>query len=194
VVNLKVGANVRAVSSFQDVQIVLNKLLNFQNQLTTQNLDYHQLRITNAAPAVNNNDYVILSQLPTIPSTPANTQTQVVIVFSSTGPVTVGQSSAPYTIGRGRAGGTPYEVHLAATVPPSGGPLTANLQLNGKNLLSADISLPAGQTTAVVSSKFVIPVPTLPYLGLIVPTITLANGASLVTISLVVQLNPIPLT
>lgn len=184
----------RAVTSFQDVQIVLNKLLNWQSQITTQDWNRNGLRITNAAPAINQNDYVILSQLPTIPASGGTTQTTVTIVFSSTGSVSIGQSSAPYVVGRGRAGATPWEVHLVATTPPSGGPLTANLQLNGVNLLATDISLPSGQTTPVVSSNFLAPVPNLPYLGTIVPTITAANGAALVTISLVVKLNPILLT
>jgi hypothetical protein len=184
----------RAVTSFQDVQIVLNKLLNWQNSVMTQDLNRNMLRITNAGPAQDPNDYVILSQLPQAVVAPSTTQTTVTIVFSSTGAVSVGQSSAPYVVGRGRAGATPWEVHLTATTPPTGGALTANLQLNGANMLSTDISLPAGQATPVVASNFVTPVPNLPYLGQIVPTITLASGAALVTISLVIRLNPIPLT
>ena len=184
----------RQVTSFQQVQIVLNQLLNFQSSLQSQNWNLNGLRITNAGAAQNSNDYVILSQLPTIPASGGTTQTTVTIVFSSTGPVSVGASTAPYIVGRGRAGATPYEVTMVATVPPSGAPLTANLQLNGTNLLANDISLPAAQTTPVASSNFVNPCPILPYLGTLVPTITAANGASLVTISLVIQLNPILLT
>lgn len=181
----------RQVTNFQQVQIVLNQLLNFQSSLQSQNWNLKGLRITNAGPAVNQNDYVILSQLPTQQSTSGQTQTTVTIVFSSTGPVSVGVSSAPYIVGRGRAGGTPYEVTMVAIVPPSGGPLTANLQLNGNNLLENPISLPAGQLTPVASSNFVNPCPILPYLGTLIPIIVTANGASLVTVSLVVQLNPI---
>jgi hypothetical protein len=54
---------VRIVKSFEDVQIVLRDLLDWKSLLSTKDWDFKKLRIKNASPAVDPNDYVTLSQL-----------------------------------------------------------------------------------------------------------------------------------
>jgi hypothetical protein len=54
---------VRIVKSFEDVQIVLRELLDWKSFLSTKDWDFKKLRIKNASPAVDPNDYVTLSQL-----------------------------------------------------------------------------------------------------------------------------------
>ena len=53
----------RIVKSFEDVQIVLRDLLDWKSLLSTKDWDFKKLRIKNASPAVDPNDYVTLSQL-----------------------------------------------------------------------------------------------------------------------------------
>ena len=53
----------RIVKSFEDVQIVLRDLLDWKSLLSTKDWDFRKLRIKNASPAVDPNDYVTLSQL-----------------------------------------------------------------------------------------------------------------------------------
>ena len=173
-----------------DVQIVLNELLNWKSAVLTKNQNLNGLRITNCGAGVDKTDVAIVSQLPVIPP-PAGAQVHTVaIVFSSTGPVSDGQTSAPYSVGRGRAGSSPWEVHLAATGAPVGSPLTANLQFNGTNILVSDISLAAGDNGPEVVSNFVTPLPILSYKGLLTAVVTQASGASLVSVTLIIKLSP----
>jgi len=55
---------VRIVKSFEDVQVVLREILDWKSLLSTKDWDFKKLRIKNASPAVDPNDYVILDQLP----------------------------------------------------------------------------------------------------------------------------------
>ena len=54
----------RIVKSFEDVQVVLREILDWKSLLSTKDWDFKKLRIKNASPAVDPNDYVILDQLP----------------------------------------------------------------------------------------------------------------------------------
>jgi hypothetical protein len=54
---------VRIVKSFEDVQLVLRELLDWKSLLSTKDWDFKKLRIKNASPAVDDDDYTTLSQL-----------------------------------------------------------------------------------------------------------------------------------
>src|SRR6266478_6122153 len=94
----------RAVKSLDDAQIVINELLNWKSKIETKDWDFHQLKITNAGPAVNNNDYVIKSQLPAVNESSGQSAQDYTIVFSNSTTVADGDVFAEYIFGKDRVG------------------------------------------------------------------------------------------
>lgn len=176
----------RIVKDIPDIQRALNELFGWKDKLTTKPWDFHQLRITNAAPALDPNDYVILSQIPTpVAQTPGRVPPYT-IVFTPPGVITVG-TGAPFVAGRGRSG-IPIQVWLAAQNKPTSGPLSINININGTQLLSTDLTMNPGDDSPVISSTFASSIK-LPYLGTMVPLISSVGGAALVSIGVVIRLD-----
>jgi hypothetical protein len=189
VVNFFIGVNVRIVKDIPDIQRALNDLFGWKDRLSTKPWDFHQLRITNAAPGVDPNDYAILSQIPTVPKQVAAPVPPYTIVFESGTIITAGSNVSPgFVAYRGRTG-IPLAVWVWATNLPTTGPLTVNVQINGQQLLDSDLSLNVGDTVPAVSSTFAAPNQKLPYLGIVKPIIVAAGGAGLASIGVVIQLD-----
>jgi hypothetical protein len=103
------------------------------------------------------------------------------VVFASVGTITVGMLSAPYIIMPGRAGSPNYV--KVATIPAGAGIGAAqfNLALNGTNVLTSDIVLPAGSQGPVTVTNFVAGT-VFPVDGLLTPVVTKSGGTSYVTL------------
>lgn len=177
----------RIVKDLPDVQRALNELFAWKDKLITRPWDFHQLRITNASPGVDPNDYAIMSQLPKIPAAVPQRVPPYTIVFNPTGIITIGRG-APFIAGRGRSG-IPIQVWLAAQNKPTSGPLSINIEINGQQLLDNDLTMNVGDTSPVISSTFVSSSQKVPYLGTVTPLISAVGGAALVSIGVVMQLD-----
>ena len=177
------------VKSLADVQQALNQLFSWKDKLSTSNWDFHGLSITNASPGVNPNDYATLSQIPTLPTQPAATKKYYTIVFESVGAIVPGSLVAPtFYAGIGRTG-TPTQVWLGATVPPTTGPLSINVNINGNQLMTSNLTLNPGDTSPAISSTFNVPTQKLGTLMPVIPLIVSGGGASLVSIGIVILLD-----
>jgi hypothetical protein len=172
-----------------DVQQALNQLFSWKDKLSTSNWDFHGLSITNAGPGVNPNDYATLSQIPTPPTTPKVKKKYYTIVWESVGAIVPGSSVCPtFYAGTGRTG-IPVQVWLGATIPPTTGPLSINLNVNGTQLMPQNLVLNPGDPLPAKSSTFNIPAQKLGLLMPALPLIVSGGGASLVSIGLVIQLD-----
>lgn len=177
----------RVAKNLSDVNIIVKSIQNQLDSLTSANQNKKGYKITNCGAATNPDDVVTLAQLQGIQQSTVFTNSYFSIPFSSTGVVNVGDLVAPYTPGTGRVG-KPFEVIIAATVPPVSQDLKANVQINGTKILKNDITLPIGTTTAIIGSDFINGLPMVSRGCVIVPVITQSDGqTALVTITLVVQ-------
>ncbi len=188
----------RAIKSLADVQIILNQLLNWQSNKDSKDWDFHGLRIKNASPSKDPNDYVIRSELhptalaaPPVSSAP-QTQAQVsnpppptnigdaeqdyTIVFSVDAP-TNGYETPPY-IGGSNRDGVFIDVWVACNGAPVTNPTSINFSVNGQTFLTSDIQIPAGTKGPVHSTLFISP---LPVMGLDTKVTMVVNTASSVT-------------
>lgn len=179
----------RTVKDIPDIQRALNDLFAWKDRLVTGNWDMKRLRITNASPGIESNDYATVSQLPAIVPVPPVKLIHYTIVFSPAGVITIGEG-APFVAGRGRTG-IPIQVWLAATNKPTSGPLSCNVNINGNALLDSDLTMNPGDDSPVISSIFIASSPRVPYLGSVTPVISAVGGASLVSIGVVLQLDPL---
>ena len=177
----------------KSVVIAFQNLIQQLNNPFSDDVDMANHRITNVAWPALGGDAVPLDFLRKIK--PKGTETAVTaskgqhyaIVFSNTGTAAGGDTSAPYIVGHHRLG-TPFEIQLAATVPPASAPLVMNISVDGQNLLGAGgLSLATGVTTATASLALLHQVP-LKYQSLVKPVVVSADGtAAFVTIELLVS-------
>lgn len=174
----------RVVKSFQDVNIVVKQLQDQIDLLLTKNIDLGKRRIVNAAAAVNDNDYVIKSQLPTIPAFPKAKTQHYSIVFNP--PASEGTTIVPaFIVDPSRAG---YPIACKVSAEGVGTTdFTGNFQINGTNLLENDIKLPAGSSGPVSSSEFKQPLVKLVEDMKVTCTITALGGCSLLTMQIYVR-------
>lgn len=106
------------------------------------------------------------------------------IVFSSIGQIVAGQLSAPYIIEAQRAG-TPVNIKIAATTPPTG-TFVFNVARNGTNILITNGTLLPGQSSVITltnfntNAKFNVN-------DLITPVVATSGSAAYVTIEVEVQ-------
>lgn len=172
----------RVIKSLNDAEIVLKELNTKIDTFFSKSPDCRGRQFKNAGAATDPNDFVTLKQLPTIPEIPPNDPQHFAIVLSTTGPIVIGtQISAPYIVGDFRTG-IPIWVYAAATFPPSGGPCSVNLTFNGVALLLSDLSIPDGGTASVKATNLVVPIPFFNPGGILLPTCSASNSASLVSI------------
>lgn len=183
----------RVIRTLPDVQRALNELFDWQAKLQSKDHDMRGLRIKNASPGIDPNDYATVSQLPKLSDEKKFTGQDFAIVFSSTGSVTVGVDfCAPYSVGRGREG-IPVEAHIAATVAPSTSALKGNILINGVEIFDESVNpypltLSTGDFGPVISSAFIPGVPHVGYGFKVEPKIVAADDVvSLVSIILVVR-------
>lgn len=183
----------RYAKDLKDTNIMLKELFDFKDSFLKNDLDLRGHKIINTAPGSSARDVITFDQLPVIPEPPKEQDKFYTIVFSTTGPISVGDKiSAPFIVGKGREG-IPYAVQVASTVAPTTGFLAVNLTINGKQLLTTDLIQNNTTNGPVASSSFVAGAGSeggffkLGYQVVVLPTCSAANGASLVTIQLIVK-------
>lgn len=188
--------SIRIVHNQQQLQNAINTILDFIQQYPQgKSWNFNGNRITNAGPSVNSGDYITRGELASLvqpmisQSTPQNNPTFYTAVFSPPDGSADGTISPVFTVGIGRSG-KPNQAWLSCTGAPSGEDLTANFLYNGNPLLQNNLDIPAGSTTTVISSTFVIPVPTLAQLGQIQLQLVTVGGATGISGGLVVQVIP----
>lgn len=179
----------REIKTLSDATIVIKELAQWKDRLSSKNQNFNGLKIQNAGPGTEPNDYVTLSQLQQAVTPSAASAQNFSIPFSSSGPVTAGQIAAPYIVGSGRVGNpTAISVAVPSTdQAPSSAPLIINLAMNGVNMLSINLELAIGDEGPVSSSQFISPLPKLAIGNKLVPVIIQAGGAAYVTIQLFVS-------
>jgi hypothetical protein len=184
---------VRVATDWNSCNIILKSLQDQITALTTQDIDFHGRRITNAGKAVNANDYVILSQLPIIaPATPASA-INYTIPFSTSGAVDTGQLVPPFVIGPGRTG-NPLQVWVASNSPLSTQStyqitITNSANPNGLAILATPLVLPANSAGPVTVSNFISPLPFFSLGSSIDLEIISADGSGgVLSVGVVVQL------
>jgi hypothetical protein len=178
----------RRILTLSDAEIMLKEISQWKDRISSKSQDLKGLKIQNAGPATEPNDYVILSQVQQLVAPVITPDQHFSIPFSTSGPVTTGQLSAPFIVGTDRVG-NPSSISVAvpsSAQAPTSGPLIVNLAMNGSNLLATNLQLPIGQEGPVSSSAFVSPTPKLAAGNKIVPVIIADGGASFVTIQLYV--------
>jgi hypothetical protein len=174
----------RYVKKLEDAQKLFDELYTWKEKLETKDWNFQKLRIKNASPAKDPNDYVILSQLPVIPTIPPQPKQHYTIVFNP--PSTIGTTiSPPFIINRDRAG-KPVQCQIAVGSLGTTD-FICNFQRNGANLFNQDITLPAGQSGPVYSSIFVTTFPKFGLGDLITPTIVQTGGVLLITMQILVE-------
>lgn len=187
----------KQIKTLDDAQKVINDLYNWIELHRTKDWDFSKLRIKNASPAVDPNDYVIFSQL-TQPVVSDNTDNDFyTVVFSKDGQVTDLENSPEFVIGNGREGQpTQIWVKCLQGFEPSGGDLIINVSwtrydLGGSpvtvNLLASNLHLPNGTSSPVSSSAFAAPVPKFSQGSVLNKVIVSGNNASFVSVGVVVK-------
>jgi hypothetical protein len=174
----------RVVKNFNDVNVVVKQLQDQLSQLTTKNIDMGKRRVVNASASVDQNDYVIKSELPVIPPTAKPKTQHYSIVFNP--PATAGTSIVPpFIVDPSRAG---YPLSCRVAVTNEGATdFKGNFTVNGHQLLTSDIIVPAGTFGPVTSSLFNQPIPKFSSDDLILCTITDPGGTSLITMQIYVR-------
>ncbi len=175
----------RIIKSLDDAQAALNELQDWKDKLTTAPWDFHGLRITNASPSVNANDYIIRSELTPGPSSLKDGPNIYTAVFTRDAPVD-GEAIPAYVAGTDRDG-VIIQVWLNAQVSPTTGNLAVNPTINGVSLLTTPITIVNGSSAVAVSNALISPVPVVGYLTKLAGAVVTAGGASLVTMGIVVR-------
>ena len=199
----------RAIKSLADVQVILKQLLDWQSNKDSKDWDFHGLRIKNANPSKDPNDYVVRSELhptafaaPPVTSAP-QTQAQVsnppslissgeaeqdyTIVFSVDS-VVDGYETPAYVGGINRDG-VFIDIWVTANTAPIVTPASINFNVNGVPLLTADVQIPVGSTVVVHSSKLVSPLPVMGFDTKVTMKINTASGVALLSGGIVVRRN-----
>lgn len=178
----------RIVKSFDDVNIVIKPIQDFISLFSTKDFDRRKLRLKNNGDAVDPQDYVTLHQLESSTQAVATPDQFFTVVFSNQGVPNVGSAFPNWVTGINRDG-IPIEIWGMTQGGAVAGSFVFNVLLNGVALLTSSISIGAGIVTPVHSSSFINPIPKLGKYSTMVPTIVSANGASNISIGVVVKRN-----
>ena len=182
----------RQIKTLDDAKIIIKELAQWKDRIESKNQDLRGLKIQNAGDATEPQDYVTLRQLPKLVQTTVTPDQHYSIPFSAPGLVVTGQISPPFIVGIDRVG-VPTEISVAVpsvTQAPVNVPLIINLQLNGVNLLTTNLTLPVGQAGPVSAINFITPLPKLMKGMILVPVIVQGGNASFVTIQLYITRTP----
>lgn len=145
----------------------LRDLFAFKDQYTTQNLDFHGRQIKNASPAVDQSDYVVLSQLPTFSTTPAPftkvtagpglTYDKITFGIANDSPAQIGTGFTPPYIWSNPGTGMPLVCFFAFNIAPTGANLIIDILKNGSTIFTSPITITPGSAalTATVKTNFV---------------------------------------
>jgi hypothetical protein len=143
----------RAINTLKDAAIVLQELYNWKDRLTSAPWDFKGLRITNASPSKDPNDYVIRKELPQIQGSQLGKKAYYTIPFSNEGQITIGNDVSPHYIVPIGGAGTLVKVYIY-TVIVDIVDITVDVILNGVPVLSTPIRLPVGQHGPVSALNF----------------------------------------
>jgi hypothetical protein len=179
----------RRVTDLSQIQNVVRQTQNAFNKISTHDWDRSGTRLTNNAPGVNPNDYVIMAQLPTIPAATPVANQHYTIVFSNQGVPGIGDAFPEYVVGSNRIG-TPTEVWIRGKVSPVGGPFTVTVTKNNINILTTNLILPATQSGPVYQYNFTLPIPNFGKGDVIGGSVVTANNVSVWSVGVVVQIQP----
>jgi len=189
----------RAVRGFEDVSIILKEVFDWKDRLSTKDWDFRGLRIKNAAPAVDPNDYVTLKQLKNEPVSIRHNPQHFTIVWTKETP-TIDDVPEAYCFGPGREG-SPVELWVVARGAPTSDDLSINIEYSQSGILNDPLKrvllLPTleplvllqGQSLRVFTSTFRNPVPKFSRHDVIYPTLLSIGGATSVSIGLVVKVD-----
>lgn len=184
----------RVASDWNSANIIFKSLQDQLSALQTQDINFHGRRITNAGNAINQQDYVTLAQLASLPVVSPVSPQHFTIVLNTSGSVSTGQTTPPFNIGTGRSG-QPTEVWVSATNPFTTAATFQIIQTNvanpnGLQILKVPIQLPATQIGPIVVSNFIDPLPFFGIGDLITGLVVSADGTgSQVSIGVVILVN-----
>ena len=177
----------RIIKTLQDAQAAINELQDWKDKLATASWDFHGLRITNAGPSKDANDYVIRSELTAPPPAIGSSNDVYTAVFTSDAP-TDSDILPAYIAGTNRDG-TIIQVWCRTKGPPSGGNFSIDPSINNTKLLTTPLIVPSGSALTAVSNAFISPLPAIGYLTEISGIVNTASSATLVTMGVVVRRN-----
>lgn len=185
--------SIREIRNPQQLQNAINSILDYIAKYPQgQSWDFKGNRITNAGPSVNANDYVTRGEIPTLvaPLITSNATNQsqgfYTAVFNPPDGTPDGTNSPAYVVGLGRSG-VPNQAWLGCTGAPNANNLTANILYQGNPILQTNLEILEGNTTTVITSTFVIPVPTLAQLSSLQMQLVTGGGATGISMGLVVR-------
>jgi hypothetical protein len=183
----------RKINSPQQLQLAINEILDYiQKYPAGASWDFRGNRITNAGNSVGQQDYITRAELPGLVapllSSKNNPSTLVsyTILFTPPDGAADGSTSPAYVVGINRSG-KPNQAWLTCNGAPISNPLACNILYQGNPILESNLIIPIGSTTAVTTSTFVTPTPTLAQLSQIQMSIVTDGQATGVSMGLVVQ-------
>ena len=153
------------VSNFTDLNLVLREMRTELDNLRTRNIDLSRRRVVNAAPSVNEYDYVVRKELEQFgvtrvsESNPTSVSRLYAVVFSNSGTIrTAEYASAPYIVKRRSS---VVGVYVTCIEPPTTSPASFQVWVDGSDyLLEESIQIPVsanpfqvyGTTNLAISS------------------------------------------
>lgn len=157
---------IRNPRTWFELEQTLKELFGFKDQFTSQNLDFHGRRITNAGHSVDLDDYVIrrelidrigggISQRPIAKrTTSAGVYDKVTFGLGIGASVSIGTDLTPPYIWSNSASGRPSIILVACNEPPAGDDIDFNIKRNGVSIFTAGkFTIPNGTGIKTVISS-----------------------------------------
>jgi len=152
------------INNWADANNAFRELYNFKDQYTTKNIDFQGRQINNASPATRPNDYVILSQLPTLTTTQqpfnqkraagvANLYDKITFGIANGAPAQVGTGFTPPFIWSLPLTGNPLICLFGFNEGPTGSNLVIDLQKGGTSLFVTPITITPAMPPLVAVQK-----------------------------------------
>lgn len=155
----------RRVSNFDEVNDALRQLFALRDSLLVLNVDWHQRRIINAHPSVDDFDYVVRKELhdlvgggktahPVRASSVVAANYDKITFGAGVGiPIIVGSNITPPYVWSNNRTGRPSIIFLCANVSPTGADLILDVKKNGASIFTlGSVHFPAGTGNRVVVS------------------------------------------
>lgn len=159
----------RSIKTLEDVEPAIKQLDDRLRIFEAQTIDFHQKRVTNAHPSIDDYDYVVRKEL-------VGLKGKETVVQGGSGDTTINITGGRFfrTIGAGVNSNLFVSVDIAppliiginctlekiffkCKVPPVGADAIADIKLNGSTTIlnSSKLTFPAGTSAIVVVSSFV---------------------------------------